>query len=510
MATKLQTRQKPDRRLSLKPIAAAAVLAVTAGAFGLSSTGSAVAANQPGSTALVQSAAVQTALPAESPAFNAPGFSKIVAEHGGAVVNITVKRKAADDDESESQARLPFGPDDLPEFFRRFGVPEGFGRGGPRRGPVGGEGSGFIVSRDGVVLTNAHVVDQADEVIVKLTDRREFTAKVLGADKRTDVAVLKIDAADLPVVKLGQPDRLSVGEWVLAIGSPFGFDNTVTVGVVSAKGRSLPNDGLVPFIQTDVAVNPGNSGGPLFNTRGEVVGINSQIFSRSGGYQGVSFAIPIDLALKVSRQIEQNGSVQHARLGVQIQEVNQSLANAFGLDKPAGALVAEVLPDSPASRAGIRTGDVIQAVDDHQIISSGELPSLIGLSVPGSSVRLTLWRDGRSHQIDATLGDAGTTPARRAQHDAGKQEKASLGLTLRPLQPQELERAGVEKGLAVAGVSGSARSAGVLPGDVILSVNNTPVSTVRDVREAVSQSRKSVALLLMRGQSRLYLPVNIS
>ncbi|MGH1359021.1 MAG: Do family serine endopeptidase [Burkholderiaceae bacterium] len=508
MQTELQPNPKARRRTTLKPLAAAAILAVTAGAFGLSSFGNAVAAKPAANVALIEATSQQSTSTAGALGIGAPGFSRIVAEHGAAVVNITVKSKAADDD--DNQAQLPFDPDSLPEFFRRFGAPESFGKRGPRRGPVGGEGSGFIVSQDGIVLTNAHVVDQADEVVVKLTDRREYTAKVLGADKRTDVAVLKIDAEDLPVVKFGQPDQLSVGEWVLAIGSPFGFDNTVTVGVVSAKGRSLPNDGLVPFIQTDVAVNPGNSGGPLFNTRGEVIGINSQIFSRSGGYQGVSFAIPIDLALKVRQQIELNGSVQHARLGVQIQEVNQALANAFGLPKPAGALVSEVMPDSPAARAGIETGDVIQAVGEREIISSGELPSLIGLSIPGSSVRLTLWRDGKSRQIDAELGGPEPKAQKRAAVEQQDNQKASLGLTLRPLMPQELERAGLEQGLAVANVSGSARSAGVRPGDVILSVNSTPVKSVGEIRTAVSQSKKSVALLLMRGTAKIYLPVKVS
>lgn len=435
----------------------------------------------------------------------APNFAKIAAQQGKAVVNITVrrdasKREATDERMSDSEP--------MPEFFRRFMPPESFGR-GPDRGPTGGEGSGFIVSEDGLVLTNAHVVDKADEVIVKLTDRREYTAKVLGADPRTDVAVLKIDASDLPTVKLGSPQNLQVGEWVLAIGSPFGFDNTATVGVVSAKGRSLPSDSLVPFIQTDVAVNPGNSGGPLFNTRGEVVGINSQIFSRSGGYQGLSFAIPIDLAINIKDQIEQTGQARHARLGVMIQEVNQTLASAFNLPRPAGALISEVVQGGPAEQAGLKVGDVIQAVDDREILSSGELPSIVGMSVPGSSIDITVWRNGKPRVLKATLGDSNKEPLKQAKAQTDDQEPASLGLTLRPLQAEELDRAGLRQGLAVAKVSGQARAAGVRPGDLILSINATPIESIEQIRNVVAAGDEAVALLVMRGTDRIYLPVKL-
>lgn len=503
----MQAKTQINRRFNLKPAVAAIAVGLAVGSLSLVSLGTASAGNPAGTTATT------VALNSVNPVVQtvaAPDFATIAAAHGAAVVNITVKRKAPADVDLKERANLPIDPKDLQEFFRRFGGPESFGKRAPRRGPSGGEGSGFIVSADGLVLTNAHVVDQADEVIVKLTDRREFTAKVLGSDKRTDVAVLKIDATNLPTVKLGQPDKLKVGEWVLAIGSPFGFDNTVTVGVVSAKGRSLPSDGLVPFIQTDVAVNPGNSGGPLFNTRGEVIGINSQIFSRSGGYQGLSFAIPIDLALKIKQQIVDTGEVHHARLGVLIQEINQSLANAFALPTPAGALVAQVMVDGPADQAGIKTGDVIQAVGERKIVSSGELPSLIALSTPGTSVALTVWRDGKAQLINAKLGDAQAKPVKVATVQPIDHEKASLGLTLRPLQPKELEAIGADQGLAVAEVSGPARSAGVRAGDVILSVNSTPVKTINEVRAAVGQSKGAVALLLMRGKSRVFLPIRIS
>ncbi|MDH4175357.1 MAG: trypsin-like peptidase domain-containing protein, partial [Betaproteobacteria bacterium] len=293
-----------------------------------------------------------------------PDFAAIVQQYGPAVVNITTSgtRKAA-----VQQVPLPF----------QFGVPQ-------PEVPVQGQGSGFILSADGIVLTNAHVVHNADEVTVKLTDRREFSAKVLGSDAATDIAVLRIDARDLPVVKLGDPKRARVGDWVVAIGSPFGFENSVTAGIISAKSRSLPGDIYVPFIQTDVAVNPGNSGGPLFNLAGEVVGINSQIYSRSGGYQGLSFAIPIDMALRVKDQIVATGHATHARLGVNVQTMNQALAESFGLERPQGALVAAVAPDSPAQHAGLQPGDVVVKFNGRPVGDSGELAAMVGESTPGA------------------------------------------------------------------------------------------------------------------------------
>ena len=443
-------------------------------------------------------------------------FSQITAQYGPAVVNISVTgmTKTSNDGPvaSRGQRDDPFNNDPLFEFFRRFqqgpGHGQGQGQGTPRETPTRGQGSGFIVSADGIILTNAHVVRDAREVVVKLTDRREFTAKVLGADPKTDVAVLKIDAKDLPTVILGKTSALRVGEWVLAIGSPFGFENTVTAGVVSAKGRSLPDDSAVPFIQTDVAVNPGNSGGPLFNTRGEVIGINSQIYSRTGGYQGLSFAIPIDLALKIKDQIVAHGKVEHARLGVVVQEVNQSLADSFKLDKPEGALVASVEKGGPADKAGLEPGDVIRKVDGQPVISSGDLPALIGGAAPGDKIQLEVWRKGSTERIEARLGSA----AEKGEQVASKEDGTAhgrLGLGLRSLKPDELRQAGVESGMLIENVSGAAESAGVEPGDVLIAVNGSAVKNVEQVRAAVAKSAKSVALLIQRGDEKIFVPVRL-
>jgi len=344
-------------------------------------------------------------------------------------------------------------------------------------------------------------------VTVKLTDRREFQAKVLVSDPKTDVAVLKIDAKKLPVVPLGSSRDLKVGEWVLAIGSPFGFENSVSAGVVSAKGRSLPDDSFVPFIQTDVAVNPGNSGGPLFNTRGEVIGINSQIYSRTGGYQGLSFAIPIDLATKIKDQIVATGKASHARLGVAIQEVNQTLADSFKLDKPEGALVSNVDAGGPADRAGLKTGDVIRKVNGQPIVASGDLPALIGQSVPGEKVTLEVWRQGKSEELTVRLGDASDKKAQLAKADDAV-GKGKLGLALRPMQPQERRDAGVE-GLLIEDAGGPAALAGVQAGDVLMAVNGTPVKSIDQVRQAVARSDKSVALLIQRDGNKIFVPVRV-
>ncbi|MBC7704797.1 MAG: DegQ family serine endoprotease [Rhodoferax sp.] len=455
-----------------------------------------------------------------SPPMALTDFSQITAQYGPAVVNISVTgmTKASNDGPvaRKGQREDPFNNDPFFEFFRRFhqgqgqgqGQDQGQGQGTPRETPTRGQGSGFIVSADGVILTNAHVVRDAKQVVVKLTDRREFTAKVLGADPKTDVAVLKIDAKDLPTVTLGKTSDLRVGEWVLAIGSPFGFENTVTAGIVSAKGRSLPDDSAVPFIQTDVPVNPGNSGGPLFNTRGEVIGINSQIYSRTGGYQGLSFAIPIDLAVKIKEQIVAHGKVEHARLGVVVQEVNQSLADSFKLDKPEGALVASVEKGGPAEKAGLELGDVIRKVDGRALISSGDLPALIGLAAPGDKIQLEVWRKGSTQRIDARLGNA----AEKGEQVASKEDgtaRGRLGLGLRSLKPDELRQAGVESGMLIENVSGPAESAGVEQGDVLIAVNGTAVKNVEQVRAAVAKSAKSVALLIQRGDEKIFVPVRL-
>jgi serine protease Do len=412
------------------------------------------------------------------------------------VVNISVSgtRKVSADD-----------GDPFAQFFGQF--PGGRGQMPSREVPMRGEGSGFIVNSDGIILTNAHVVQDAKEVTVKLTDRREFKAKVLGSDPQTDVAVIKIDAKNLPTVKVGDVGQLQVGEWVLAIGSPYGLENTATAGIVSAKGRSLPDDTSVPFIQTDVAVNPGNSGGPLFNDRGEVVGINSQIYSRTGGFQGLSFSIPIDVAYKIKDQILEHGKVQHARLGVTVQEVNQDLADSFKLDSPSGALVSSVEKGSAAAKAGLQPGDVVRQIDGKTIVSSGDLASTITLASPGEKIKLEIWRNGAHKELVATLGGI---PADKAQASAGDQEvqRGQLGLALRPLSPQEQQAAGAE-GLLIERSAGPAAKAGIEPGDVLLSLNGVPVHNIGQVKEALSKAGKTVALLVQRGEDKIFVPVQI-
>jgi serine protease Do len=447
-------------------------------------------------------------------AIGAPDFTQIAQRYGPAVVNISVsgmRKVGSDVDEGPASQRggVPgFDPNDpFFEFFKRFQDPNG-GSSGPHEMPMRAQGSGFIVSADGLIVTNAHVVREAKNVTVKLTDRREFQAKVLGSDPKTDIAVLKIDAKNLPVLPLGSARDLKVGEWVLAIGSPFGFENSVTAGVVSAKGRALPDDSFVPFIQTDVAVNPGNSGGPLLNTRGEVVGINSQIYSRTGGYQGLSFAIPIDVATRVEDQIVATGRATHARLGVAVQEVNQTLADSFKLERPEGALVASVDPDSAAAKAGLKIGDVIRKVDGKPIVAAGDLSALIGQSAPGDKVSLDIWRQGRHEELGATLGDANKRATPVAQGD-GSAGKGKLGLALRPLQPQERRDAEVDGGLLVENAGGPSALAGVQPGDVLLAVNGTPVKSVDQVRAVVAKSDKSVALLIQRDGNKIFVPVRV-
>jgi serine protease Do len=426
-----------------------------------------------------------------------PDFAAIAQQYGPAVVNITVSgtrkvgaRGMPDDDDNP-----------LSQFFRgmpfRFGPP-------PSEMPAQGQGSGFIVGADGLILTNAHVVRGASEVTVKLTDRREFRAKVLGSDEATDIAVLRIEAKELPVVKLGDPARSRVGDWVVAIGSPFGFENSVSAGIVSAKGRSLPGDAYVPFIQTDVAVNPGNSGGPLFNLAGEVIGINSQIYSRSGGYQGLSFAIPINVALKVKDQIVATGRVSHARLGVTVQEMNQALADSFGLKRAEGALVSSVQPGSAAERAGLQPGDVIVRYDGKPIGAAGELSAMVGQASPGDKAKLEVLRKGETRELSATLGAAKAEPAEKA---AAKSEGGGrLGLAVRPLTPEERKESKLAGGLLVEEVGGPAARAGVQPGDVILMAGGKPVQSVEELRAATEKSG-SVALLVQRGDARVFVPL---
>ncbi|QJE01056.1 Do family serine endopeptidase [Massilia forsythiae] len=505
------------KRLTLALCAAGAI----GGAVG------AVAVNHNNATAAAEAAAIAApangtpvaATPApvagNANAVGLPDFTKIVSHNGPAVVNIRVVGNAKADPRVQMQDGDDGDGQDDPffEFFRRFQPQQprgGQGHGqGSGRNLVFGAGSGFIVSPDGVILTNAHVVRDATEVTVKLQDRREYRAKVLGSDTKTDVAVLKIDAKNLPVVPVGNTRNLQVGEWVLAIGSPYGLDSTVTAGVVSAKGRSLPNDN-VPFIQTDVAVNPGNSGGPLFNTRGEVVGINSQIYSQTGGYQGLSFAIPIDVAVRIKDQIVATGKVQHAKLGVVVQEVNQGFADSFKLESPEGALVSNVERGGAADKAGLKSGDVIRRVNGQQIVGSGDLPALLAVARPGDKVAMDVWRDGRTVQLSATLGNANDKPD-QADRDslASNAGGGKLGLALRPLEPLERRQSGIPSGLVIEDAAGAAEAAGVQEGDVLLAVNGKTVNSVDQVRDVVNKSSKSVALLIQRGGDRIFIPVRI-
>lgn len=429
-----------------------------------------------------------------------PDFSVLVESEGSAVVNIAVSRAA-----KGPGPQMQGVPDPLQEFFRRHAPqPESPDGSGPQ---TQGVGSGFIISKDGYVLTNAHVVKDADEVVVRLTDRRDFPAKIVGVDSRTDVAVLKIDARDLPTVRVGSPDSVKVGNWVAAIGSPFGLENTVTAGIVSAKSRNLPSDAYVPFIQTDVAVNPGNSGGPLFNLNGEVIGINSQIYSRTGGYMGLSFAIPIDVAMKVKDDLLQFGKVQRGRIGVTIQQVNKELAGTFGLDRARGALVSGVEKGGPAEAAGLKVGDVILGVNGKPVEQSIDLPRMIGEGRPGADFRLEIWRDGKTQDVGVKLGEM---PAEKVAVTEPPVKQAQLGMVVRPLNANEKGRLGTANGVVVERVEGPAARAGIRPGDVILALNSEPIDSADELKSMVARSRDRVALLVQRADSKFFVPVPLS
>jgi serine protease Do len=429
-----------------------------------------------------------------------PNFTGIVARNGLAVVNVSVTNKAGKGADAVAMPRLD--PNDpFYQFFRQFRVPM------PQGQPTHGLGSGFIVSPDGIILTNAHVVDGASNVTVKLIDKREFKAKVIGVDKTSDVAVLKIDATNLPTVKLDPGDDIQVGEWVVAIGSPFGFENSATAGIVSAKSRTLPDESYVPFIQTDVAVNPGNSGGPLFNMKGEVVGINSQIYTRTGGYQGLSFAIPINVALNVKDQLLQHGSVTRGRLGVTIQDVNQAIADSFGLKKPGGALISSVEKGSPAEKAGLATGDVILRYNGKDIANSFDLPVLVADTAPGSDARLDVIRGGETRRIEVTVGTMKNTKVALA--DGAGEDHGRLGVSVRPLDRDEQKQAGVSGGLVVENSTGPAADAGIQPGDMILSVNGTPVKSPEQLKQLLAKASKHVALLVQRDDAKIFVPVDL-
>jgi serine protease Do len=429
-----------------------------------------------------------------------PDFTTIVEANKTAVVNITSTTTAKAQAKGDEEANPLEGLDEdnpLYEFFRRFGQ-------NPQapRGPRQGLGSGFIVDASGVILTNAHVVEGADEVRVRLTDRREFKGKVLGVDKQSDIAVVKIEANGLQVVKLGDPAQLRVGEWVLAIGSPFGFENTATVGIVSATSRSLPDGTYVPFIQTDAAVNPGNSGGPLFNMKGEVIGINSQIYSQSGGYQGIAFAIPINVASQVKEQLVKNGKVERGRIGVAIQEVSQQLAESFGLERPQGALVSSVEPGGPADKAGLKPGDVIIAVDGHAIDRSAEVPPLVAAVKPGSKASLEVWRDKAKRTLAVTVAELKPDQVASAKPASGGGEATGkLGLAVRPLEDAS--------GLVVEAASGPAERAGIRRGDVLVSVNGKPVKSAQDLRALTAKGKGTFAVLVKRGDQSMFVPIEI-
>lgn len=435
-----------------------------------------------------------------------PDFTDLVEKQGAAVVNISTTQII------QGMPGLPNIPEDDPfyEFFRRF-APQI-----PQEQEAQSLGSGFIISSDGYIMTNAHVVDHADKITVRLTDKREFRAKVIGADKRTDVALLKIEATGLPKINVGDPNKLKVGEWVVAIGSPFGFDNSVTAGIVSAKGRSLPQDNFVPFIQTDVAINPGNSGGPLFNMDEEVVGINSQIYTRSGGSMGLSFAIPIDVATQVTDQLRSSGRVTRGRIGVTIQGLTRELAESFGLSKPNGALISNVEKNAPADKAGIQASDVILKFDGKPVIDSSDLPRMVAAVKPGTRVAVELWRKGQSRQVTVEVAEMPEDRqlARAAEKPSGVAGEMipRLGIAVSELtagQRQELEVGG---GLLVEDVKGSAaRAAGLHQGDVLLSIGNVPLRSVAQLSDLLKQvpNGRNVALLVRRGDSATYIAIKL-
>jgi serine protease Do len=440
-----------------------------------------------------------TPAPAAARVVGLPDFSGLVAENGAAVVNVSVVEKP----QKVGNLGESGDPEDpISHFFRRQMPAPGHAP------PMRGLGSGFIVTADGYVLTNAHVVDDASEVTVKLTDRREFVAKVIGVDKRSDVALIKIAATGLPTVHFGESSKLKPGQWVVAIGSPFGFENSVTAGVVSATARPL-DESAVPFIQTDAAINPGNSGGPLFNVDGQVIGINSQIYSRTGGYMGMSFAIPIDLVLNVEHQLLTKGKVSRSRIGVAVQRVDQKLATSFGLGTPHGALVSSVDPKGPSEGAGLKPGDVITSVNGHNIDQQFELPTVIAEIPPGTVAHLGIWRDHKATTIDVKTVLLDDEPVQAARNSGSEDGGGKLGLALRPLAPNEQQELHTKGRLVVEDVTGPALAAGVQAGDVVLGVNGSSVTSVADLKREVARAGHSVALLIQREDAQMYFPIDI-
>ena len=433
-----------------------------------------------------------------------PSFADLVEEQGVKVVNISTKTQI------DQPNNIPVPEDDpFYDFFRRFAPPEGSKR------ESRSLGSGFIFTNDGYILTNSHVVAAADDITVKLNDKREFPAKLIGVDKRTDVAVIKIDASDLPFVSIGDPEKLRVGDWVLAIGSPFGFESTVTAGIVSAKGRSLPQENYVPFIQTDVAINPGNSGGPLFNLAGEVVGINAQIYSRTGGFMGLSFAIPIDVAVDVANQLKTDGRVKRGRIGVVIQEVTAELAESFGLDRSRGALVSRVEKGAAASKAGIATSDIILTFDGTEVETSNDLPRIVGQTRPGKEVEVEVWRNKKLKTLTLTVGEIPADTTAKSETNRPKAATSNvieqLGLAVSDIEPMRLKELELESGVQIDRVAGAGEQAGLKTGDIVLALNNDDVTSVAQFKRLMTdyESARSVALLIQRGNGSLYVPIRL-
>lgn len=442
-----------------------------------------------------------------------PDFTGLVEKHGAAVVNISAVQSASTSN-NQMIPELPGIPENSPfyEFFKRHMQPFP----GPRKSEPKSLGSGFIISSDGYILTNAHVIETADEITVKLNDKREYAAEIIGTDRKTDIALIKIDATDLPEVTQGNPDNLKVGEWVIAIGSPFGFEHSVTAGIVSAKGRSLAQENYVPFIQTDVAINPGNSGGPLFNMKGEVVGINSQIYSRTGGFMGLSFAIPINVATEIADQLKDSGKVSRGRIGVMIQEITKELAESFGLSESKGALVVSVEKGSPADRAGIKARDIILLFDEKEVATSADLPRIVGNTKPGSKVFLQVWRDGALKKIKIEVGDTPSDKAvekRKQKPDIKTERPNRLGLILSEITVAQKKQLEIANGLLVEDMQpGIASQSGIRIGDIIMGFNSKDIRTLEQFNELLNQvkSGKNIALLVKRGEMTTFITMKLT
>ena len=438
-----------------------------------------------------------------------PDFTKLMEQEGATVVNIQATKQT--ENNADQTDHSPFPEDDpFYDFFKRL-VPNAPQLQAPDEDKDQNFGSGFIISANGYILTNAHVVAGMNSIKVTLNDKREFSAKLIGSDAQSDVALLKIEAEGLPTVKIGDVKTLRIGEWVAAIGAPFGFENSITAGIVSAKGRSLPNENYTPFIQTDVAINPGNSGGPLFNLRGQVVGINSQIYSRSGGFMGISFAIPIDVAMNVADQLKANGKVQRGQLGVVIQEVSYDLAKSFGLDKASGALIAKIMPNSAAQQAGLQVGDIVRSVNGEEVRASSDLPVMVGSMMPGKEVTLSIWRGGKQTDVKVKLGSAAEQTETSAKETEQPQHEGdrdgftveNAGLTL------QVENADGKQRLIVLRVSGAAERAGLKRGDEIIAVSQISVNDESTFRSALESAGKNVPLLVQRDGNTLFLALNL-